>query len=242
MPRDVDSLALADREEELNDWLDERGVAGAWRIAPGARRRGRRSSGGASASGEILDGDTLEPGLEWVASTYSSAALLAEAKDATTRISELVAAVRSYSQLDRASLQSIDVTEGIESTLVMLGHKLRGGVDVVRDYDPELGPIEALPGELNQVWTNLIDNAIDAMDGKGTLRVATAARRRLRRRGDRRHAAPECPPKCRPARSIRSSRPRTSAREPASVSTSHAASSSSATSARSRSTPCPGGP
>jgi CheY-like chemotaxis protein/two-component sensor histidine kinase len=108
-----------------------------------------------------------------VASTYSSAALLAEAKDATTRISELVAAVRSYSQLDRASLQSIDVTEGIESTLVMLGHKLRGGVDVVRDYDPELGSIEALPGELNQVWTNLIDNAIDAMAGNGTLRIAT---------------------------------------------------------------------
>ena len=88
-------------------------------------------------------------------------------------MSELVAAVKSYSQLDRASLQVIDITEGIESTLVMLGHKLKTGVTVVRDYDAELPRIEANPGELNQVWTNLIDNAIDAMDGKGTLRVST---------------------------------------------------------------------
>jgi signal transduction histidine kinase len=168
----LDSLALADREEELNDWLDARGVAGAWRIAPALAAAGVDLAW-CERAGEILDRETLEPGLEWVASTYSSAALLSEAKDATTRISELVAAVRSYSQLDRASLQWIDVTEGIESTLVMLAHKLRGGVEVVRDYGPELGPIEALPGELNQVWTNLIDNAIDAMDGKGTLRVAT---------------------------------------------------------------------
>jgi signal transduction histidine kinase len=168
----LDSLALADREEELNDWLDARGVAGAWRIAPALAAAGVDLAW-CERAGEILDDDTLEPGLEWVASTYASSALLAEAKDATTRISDLVAAVRSYSQLDRASLQSIDVTEGIESTLVMLGHKLRGGVDVVRDFDPELGPIEAIPGELNQVWTNLIDNAIDAMEGKGTLRVAT---------------------------------------------------------------------
>jgi signal transduction histidine kinase len=168
----LDPMALADREEELNDWLDARGVGGAWRIAPALAAAGVDLAWCERAS-EILDGDTLEPGLEWVASTYSSSALLSEAKDATTRISGLVAAVRSYSQLDRASLQLIDVTEGIESTLVMLGHKLRGGVDVVRDYDAELARIEANPGELNQVWTNLIDNAIDAMDGKGTLRIAT---------------------------------------------------------------------
>ena len=81
--------------------------------------------------------------------------------------------MKSYSQLDRASLQLIDVTEGIESTLVMLGHKLRGGVTVVRDYADDVPRIEANPGELNQVWTNLIDNAIDAMDGDGTLRIST---------------------------------------------------------------------
>jgi signal transduction histidine kinase len=99
--------------------------------------------------------------------------MLTEMKDSTARISALVDAVKSYSQLDRASLQLIDVTEGIESTLVMLGHKLRGGLTVVRDYAPDVPRIEAFPGELNQVWTNLIDNAIDAMGGEGTLLVST---------------------------------------------------------------------
>ena len=123
----------------------------------------------------MLEGDTLAPGLEWVAGTLSTRALLSEMKDSTSRISALVDAVKSYSQLDRASLQLIDVTEGIESTLVMLGHKLGDGLTVVRDYAADLPRIEAFPGELNQVWTNLIDNAIDAMDGEGTLRISTGA-------------------------------------------------------------------
>ena len=94
-------------------------------------------------------------------------------KDATHRISDLVAAVREYSQLDRASVQTINVTEGLESTLVMFGYRLRRDIKVERDFDPELPRIEAIPGELNQVWTNLIANALDAMDGTGTLRLTT---------------------------------------------------------------------
>jgi signal transduction histidine kinase len=108
-----------------------------------------------------------------VASTLSATALLAEMKESTSRVSALVAAVKSYSQLDRATLQVIDVIEGLESTLVILGHKLRGGVTVVREYGDNVPRIEANPGELNQVWTNLIDNAVDAMEGKGTLRLRT---------------------------------------------------------------------
>jgi signal transduction histidine kinase len=108
-----------------------------------------------------------------VASTLSVGALLAEVKESTRRVSELVGAVKSYSQLDRASIQVIDVTEGIESTLIMLGHKLRDGVTIARDYDPGVPRVEAYAGELNQVWTNLIDNAVDAMDGAGTLRIST---------------------------------------------------------------------
>ena len=122
--------------------------------------------------GSVGDGVGV-PGLEWVAGTLSARALLSEMKESTARISALVAAVKSYSQLDRASLQLIDVTEGIESTLVMLEHKLRDGLKVVRDYSVEVPRIEAFPGELNQVWTNLIDNAIDAMDVNGTLRIST---------------------------------------------------------------------
>src|SRR4029453_10075876 len=82
----------------------------------------------------VLEGPALEPGLEWVAGTLSVAPLLAEVQGSTRRISELVAAVRSYSQLDRASMQDVDVTEGLDSTLGMLGHKLRDGVTVVRAY------------------------------------------------------------------------------------------------------------
>jgi signal transduction histidine kinase len=113
------------------------------------------------------------PGLEWVASTFSVATLLGEVKESTRRISELVASVRSYSQMDRASMQHIDVADGLDSTLAMLGHKLRDGIAVVREYSADVPRIDAYAGELNQVWTNLIDNAVDAMEGTGTLRVAT---------------------------------------------------------------------
>ena len=124
------------------------------------------------AGGDGAGGPALEPGLEWVASTLSVTALLSEIKESTQRISELVAAIKSYSQMDRASLQRIEVTDGLDSTVVMLGHKLGDGITVVRDYAPALPRIEAYAGELNQVWTNLIDNALDAMNGAGTLRLA----------------------------------------------------------------------
>jgi len=172
----VDPLAVADREEALSDWLDTHRVENAWRIAPTLAAAGVDIAWCERAA-QLLDGATLEPGLEWVASTLSTAALLAEVKESTGRITALVAAVKSYSQLDRASVQLIDVTEGIESTLVMLAHKLHGRMTIMRDYATDLPRIEANPGELNQVWTNLIDNAIDAMDGHGTLRITTFADR-----------------------------------------------------------------
>ena len=170
----LDHLAVADREEALSDWLDAHGVDAAWRIAPVLAAAGADIAWCERAA-QILGSETLEHGLEWVASTLSTAALLSEIKDSTGRVSALVGAVKSYTQLDRASLQLIDVTEGIDSTLVMLGHKLNGGITIVRDYATDVPRIEANPGELNQVWTNLIDNAIDAMDGSGTLRLSTRA-------------------------------------------------------------------
>jgi signal transduction histidine kinase len=106
---------------------------------------------------------------------FSATALLAEVKESTRRVSELVGAIKSYSQMDRGSVQHIDVTEGLESTLVMLGYRLRDGITVIREYGAGLPRIQAHAGELNQVWTNLIDNAVDAMDGRGTLRLATRA-------------------------------------------------------------------
>ena len=141
----ADPLAAADREDELSDWLDAHGVGAAWRIASPLAAAGA-SVDWCERAAAILDRGTLEPGLDWVASTLAIDILLAEVKDSTGRISALVTAVKSYSQLDRASLQLIDLTEGLESTLVMLGHKLRGGVTVIRDYGADVPRIEANAG------------------------------------------------------------------------------------------------
>jgi signal transduction histidine kinase len=169
---DADPLVRADREQALSSWLARHGIVRAWTIAPPLAAAGVDLAWCERAA-SILKGSALAPGLEWVATTFSAATLLGEVKESTRRISELVAAVRSYSQLDRASMQQIDVTDGLDSTLVMLGHKLRDSVTVVREYSADVPRIEAYAGELNQVWTNLIDNAVDAMAGRGTLRVAT---------------------------------------------------------------------
>jgi signal transduction histidine kinase len=169
-----DPLVLADQEDALSLWLARRGIVRDWAIAPPLAAAGVDLAWCERAA-LILEGPALQAGLEWVASTFSVAALLSEMKESTRRISGLVTAIKSYSQMDRASMQHIDVTDGLESTLVMLGHKLRDGVTVVRDYGADVPRIDAYAGELNQVWTNLIDNAIDAMDGAGTLRVATRA-------------------------------------------------------------------
>jgi signal transduction histidine kinase len=171
---DLDPLARADREQALASWLARQGIERPWALAPQLAAAGADLAWCERAAA-LLPGPALEPGLEWVASAFSVTALLGEMRASTRRISELVAAVRSYSQMDRASLQAVDVTEGLESTLVMLGHKLRDGVTVVREYGAGVPRIEAYPGELNQVWTNLIDNAVGAMDGHGTLRLTTRA-------------------------------------------------------------------
>ncbi|TWD84692.1 histidine kinase/DNA gyrase B/HSP90-like ATPase [Kribbella amoyensis] len=170
----ADPLTAADTELDISSWLTRHGVDRDWVIAPTLAAAGADVAWCERAA-DMLGDAALEPGLEWVASTLSAATLLGEVKEATRRISDLVTAVRSYSQMDRGSLQEVDVTDGIESTLVMLGHKLRGGVEVIRSYATDAPRIEAYAGELNQVWTNLIDNAVDAMDGTGVLRISTRA-------------------------------------------------------------------
>ena len=168
----LDALATAEAEEALSDWLVAHDVERDWEIAPVLAAAGVDVAWCARVH-EVLGGRALQAGMDWLSSSLSTRALLGEVKESTTRVSDLVAAVRSYSQLDRASLQQVDVTEGLESTLTMLSSKL-ADVEVVRDYG-DVPTIEAMGGELNQVWTNLIDNAIDAMEGAGTLRVSTRA-------------------------------------------------------------------
>ena len=165
-----DPMALSDREDELTDWLTDHDVTEDWLVAPALAAAGADVEWCEKVA-DLLDGPCLDPALHWLSSSLSMAALLAEVKESTQRVSALVGAARSYSQLDRASIQRTNVVEGLESTLMVLANRLKG-VTVVRDFADDVPEIEAYAGELNQVWTNLIDNAVDAMDGEGTLRVS----------------------------------------------------------------------
>jgi signal transduction histidine kinase len=171
-PTAMDALAVADREDALASWLSSHEIAHEWEIGA-ALAAADVDVAWCEQANEVLGDAGLGPGLEWVASTISVAILLGEVKESTRRISDLVAAVRSYSQLDRASMQRIDVAECLDSTLAVLAHRIAPEVRVVRDYGDDVPPIEALAAELNQVWTNLIGNALDAMGDQGTLRVSS---------------------------------------------------------------------
>ncbi|SNQ48875.1 ATP-binding protein [Frankia canadensis] len=169
-----DPLALADREDDLSSWLMRHDVDRDWILAPTLAAAGADVAWCERAAA-VLGEAALGPGLEWVAGALSTTTLLAELKESTQRISGLVSAIKSYSQMDRASMQHIDVTDGLESTLIVLGTRVGDGVTVERDYAAGLPRIPAHAGELNQVWTSLIDNALDAMNGSGTLRLTLRA-------------------------------------------------------------------
>ncbi|WEV78738.1 ATP-binding protein [Janibacter cremeus] len=161
-----------DIEDALAERLDASGVDRSWVAAPVLASANADEQWCERLAG-VVDPRSLQAGLDWIVASLQSTVLRAEIAESTRRISELVAAVRSYSQLDRAPLQQLSVTEGIESTLLVLGHQLREGtVEVVKDY-ADVPTIEGYAGELNQVWTNLIGNALDAMGGTGTLRITT---------------------------------------------------------------------
>jgi signal transduction histidine kinase len=169
---DDGALARADREEAVGEWMDDRGIELAWQMAPVFAATGAdqpwfdelESTVGVAA---------LDPALRWISSVLGCRALLSELAEATSRISHLVEDVKNYSQMDRAALQSVDLTTGIDSTLAMLAPKLTG-IDVVREFGADVPLVDAYVAELNQVWTNVIDNAIDAMAGEGTLRLSTS--------------------------------------------------------------------
>ena len=175
----LDPVAASDAEDALTGWLDEHGVTDAWQLAPTFVQAGLDTdwldhvADAVSASNPVA-APGLDVILNWLSYTAETEQLVGEIEDATGRIFALVGAARQYSQLDRAPFQVVDVHDLLDSTLVMLGTKIGPGVTVVKDYDRSLPKIPAYAAELNQVWTNLIDNALDAMGGHGTLTVRTA--------------------------------------------------------------------
>jgi signal transduction histidine kinase len=172
MPVSIDLLTRSDRENELLDWLESRGVQEAWDLAPVLVMYGWEAGSLKALCGGFSD-EALRIVLSWLGAGYTVYALLDEVSKGAERISEIVKAVKTYSYLDQAPVQNVDVHEGLENTLVILKHKLKQGVKVTRDYAADLPRIEAYASELNQAWTNIIDNAVDAMEGRGELLLRT---------------------------------------------------------------------
>ena len=170
----LDALARSDRESELQDWLEAADIAQAWEVAPTLIAFGYDAPTLKNLT-QTFAQTQLPLVMRWLAISCSLYALLNEVHTSAQRMSEIVKAVKAYTYLDQAPIQQIDLHEGLENTLIILQHKLKHGISITRDYAPDLPHIEAYASELNQVWTNLIDNAIDAMHGRGQLTLRTAA-------------------------------------------------------------------
>lgn len=177
----LDPITQSDLEDELIDWLEAHGVPKGWQLAP-TLVEARIDTNWLDALSIRIPSDSLSDVMFWLEKTLTGVELLEQVEQSSERICELVDAVKNYSHMDQAPLQEVDVHEGLESTLTMLGHKLKQGVVVTRDYDLNLPRLEAYGSELNQVWTNLIDNAIDAIasrfskqaiNGQGEVRIST---------------------------------------------------------------------
>jgi signal transduction histidine kinase len=166
-------LARSDRADTVAAWLDAHGVADAWDLGPSLVDAGLDVPWLEDLAARVSP-TALGAAMGWLAATTTANQLIDLVERSTERISELVRAVKEYSYMDQAPKQELDVHDGLENTLIMLRYKLKHGVTVVRDYDRTLPRFCAYGGELNQVWTNLIDNAVDAMHGQGELRVRTA--------------------------------------------------------------------
>jgi signal transduction histidine kinase len=168
----LDPIEASDREDEVTDWLEDHGCHDGWQLAPVFVQAGIYSDW-LDQVADTVGPDMLEPSLRWLNYTVETELLMNEIEDATTRVSTLVGAAKQYSQLDRAPFQVVDVHDLLSSTLLMLSAKLKG-ITIAKQYDKTLPKIPAYAAELNQVWTNVIDNAAQAMAGHGTLTIRTA--------------------------------------------------------------------
>jgi signal transduction histidine kinase len=176
-PRPLGAIGRSDLENELGAWLENHGATKAWEWAATWADAGVTVDwlvGLHPIKEELNNPQAMPHILDWLEATLRTRALVRVVEDSTERIARLVGAIKSYSYMDQIPRQTLDVREGLENTLAIFGYRLRQGIRVVRDYR-EIPRIEAHGSELNQVWTNLIDNALDAMGEEGTLHIRTAS-------------------------------------------------------------------
>ncbi len=172
------ALETSDREDEIGDWLEDHGIGGGWDYAPTFVEAGLDTDWLERVDASLCDADcsaTLQSAIGWLKYTIDTELSVNRIAEASKRISALLAGTKQYSQMDRAPYQSADIHELLFSTLMMFGEKLGkdGPVRVVKELDKSLPELHCYPGDLNQVWTNIIDNAIQAMGGRGTLTLRT---------------------------------------------------------------------
>jgi signal transduction histidine kinase len=165
----LDPLSLCDAEDELTDWLGDHGCEEPWDMAPALAEAGVDKDR-LEAMAEAFDEASLACGLEWLAGTLDLVGLAGEIETSVGRISHLVGTMKEYTYMDRAVVGEVDVISGLQNTLTILEPRLKD-VSLVREYEKDLPRIPGRGGELNEVWTNLIDNAIDAVDGRGSIIV-----------------------------------------------------------------------
>ena len=175
---ELTALESSDREEQIGDWLEDHGITGAWDYAPAFVDAGLDIDWFERVSASVDEVDasaSLQGALGWLRYTIETELLMNQIGEASKRISALLAGAKQYSQMDRAEYQSADVHELLHSTVMMFGDKIGkdSAVKLVKDLDKSLPELLCYPGDLNQVWTNIIDNAIQAMDGSGTLTLRT---------------------------------------------------------------------
>jgi signal transduction histidine kinase len=169
---DADPLARADAEAGMEEWLEKHGVADSWELAPALVAQGSDARA-LDRLAAVMKPQALSHALDWIASEYRAHILLREIGESETRISEIVLALKGYTHLGQSPLQSVNIHEGIDNTLVMMRTRLPGGIEVRRDYGADLPELQAYGTELNQVWTNLLGNAVDAIDRTGVIVVRT---------------------------------------------------------------------
>jgi signal transduction histidine kinase len=174
-PPSYDPLTISEREDQLQEWLEDHRVGHEWKLAPVLASFGWTRDE-LEQLHERFSPRQLPVVIRWLAANSSVYDLLEEVGKSAEAMSEIVKAVKTYSYLDRAPIQEVDVRESLENTLVLLRPKIKAGVSIKRDYADDVPRIEAYGSELNQVWTNIIDNAIDAMEAQGELALRTRAR------------------------------------------------------------------